>query len=111
MYQKPMNSSVPIFKRMQEHKTIGNARRMNDRGYISHFHPLMGVKQSLHEALQIIRFWTNEMYDLFLIDNRLADIILAHPIVTVFETRIDDSVLKLYQPFLFAEVFLFGKRQ
>ena len=57
-----MNSSVPILKRMQEHKSIGDSRRMNDRGYVSGFHPLMGVEQSLHEALQIIRFWTNEMY-------------------------------------------------
>ena len=57
-----MNSFVPILKRMQEHKSIGDSRRMNDRGYVSGFHPLMGVEQSLHEALQIIRFWTNEMY-------------------------------------------------
>ena len=54
-----MNSFVPILKRMQEHKSIGDSRRMNDRGYVSGFHPLMGVEQSLHEALQIIRFWTN----------------------------------------------------
>lgn len=54
-----MNSFVPILKRMQEHKSIGDSRRMNDRGYVSGFHPLMGVDQSLHEALQIIRFWTN----------------------------------------------------
>jgi len=106
-----MNSSVRILKRMQEYKSIGDGCRMNDRGYFSRFHPLMGVNQALHEALQIIRFWTNEMYDLLLIGKRLADIILAHPIITVFETRIDDAVLKLYQPFLCTEIFLFGKLQ
>ena len=49
------------------------------------------------------------MYDLFLISNRLPDIILTHPVITVFETLIDDAVLKLYQPFFFTEVLMFSK--
>ncbi len=31
VYQKPMDSTVPILKRMEKYKTIGNCRRMNDR--------------------------------------------------------------------------------
>src|SRR5690554_2605579 len=106
-----MDAPVPIFKWMQEHKAIGDNRSMNDRGYISRSHSVVAVDQALHQAWQVIWFWRDEVYDFLLIGNRLADIILAQPIVTVFETRIDDAVLKRYQSFFLTEVFLLSKLQ
>jgi len=43
------------------------------------------------------------MYNLFLISDRLSDVILARPVVTVFKSRVNNAVLKLYQPFLLAK--------
>jgi len=46
---------------------------------------------------------------LLLIGDCLPDIILADPIVAIFESRVNDPVLKFYQPFLLAEVLFFSK--
>ena len=101
-----MDSAVSIFKWVQENKTVGNGRRMDDRRDVAVFHPLVGVNQPIHQILQIIRLRTDKMDDLFLIGDRLPDIILSDPIITILEPGVDNPVLKRYQS-LFLTKLLF----
>jgi len=84
---------------------------MDDRRDFSLFHPFMRLEQSVHQALKIIRLWTDKMNDLLLIGSRLPDIILTNAIIAVLESRINDPVLKRYQPFFPAEILFFRKLQ
>ena len=111
MYQESMDSSVSIFKRVQEYKTVGNRRCMDDRRNSSRFHPLMGFNQTCHQAGKVARLWTDEVYNLLLVSDRLPDVILAVPVIALFESRVNNPVLKLDQPFLLTEVLFFGKPQ
>jgi hypothetical protein len=69
----------------------------------------MGFDKTRHQDRQVIRLWTDEMYNLLLVGNCLPDVILAFPIITVFESRVNNPVLKLDQPFLLTEVLFFCK--
>ncbi len=90
-----MYSSVTVFKRMQENKTVGNCRCMDDWCDFTFFHPLVGFNQPGHQIWKVTRLWTDKMNDLLLISDRLPDIILTDAIIAVFESRVNDPVLKL----------------
>ena len=69
----------------------------------------MGFDKTRHQNRQVIRLWTDEMYNFFLIGNCLADVILGLAIITVFESWVNNPVLKIDQPFLLTEVLFFRK--
>ena len=69
----------------------------------------MAFDKAGHQRRQVIRPWTDEMYYFFLIANCLANIVLAFSIITVFESRVNNPVLKLDQSLLLTEVFFFCK--
>ena len=66
---------------------------------------LVGGDQAFHQVGQVFRLRTREMDFLFLPGDRLADIVLVRPVVTLGKSWIDNAILQVDQFRFLAEVF------
>ncbi len=67
---------------------------MDNRRDFALLHPFMRSNKAIHKSLQILRLRTDKMDNLILIGDGLPDIVLTDTVIALFESRINNPVLK-----------------